>query len=111
MVSEVEGTLRAMMVLQLRHGGGVGANLEELRLWGLEPAQWRSIARAAAREIGRPVQTIEHAVGVWAQLRDWPANELESEIHQRSMRRLIEDVDFWEDPDDPGGDVIAFPSR
>lgn len=42
--------------------------------------QWRTSARAAARALGRPVETARAGAVVLAQLKDWPANELEQEL-------------------------------
>lgn len=77
----------------------VDAISEQLRLRGSarsspgEPAgPWRSAARAAARSLGRPVETIEHGGIAHAALRDWPANELEEQIQRKALRRAVEAV-------------------
>lgn len=58
-----------------------------------QPAKaWRAAAQRAARELGRPVETIEHDGQAHAALRDWPANELEREIQQRALRRAVREV-------------------
>jgi len=36
-------------------------------------SEWRRIARAAARQIRRPVETIATDSRAWASLRDWPS--------------------------------------
>lgn len=53
---------------------------------------WRTAARAAARQLGRPIETIEHGGLAHAALRDWPANDLERQIEQKAMRRAINAV-------------------
>ncbi|MFF2486266.1 hypothetical protein ACFVSU_07705 [Microbacterium sp. NPDC058062] len=42
--------------------------------------RWRASARAAARALGRPIETTRAGAIVLAQLKDWPANELEQEL-------------------------------
>lgn len=50
---------------------------------------WRKTARAAARSLGRPVETVEGPGTVHAVLRDWPANpEEEAKLHAR-MREAM----------------------
>lgn len=67
-----------------RKGGAQSNILDEV-----SAEQWRRDARAAARALGRPVQTIRHDGVVAAVLRDWPSNELETEIHRAAMRRAV----------------------
>jgi len=53
--------------------------------------EWRRLARAAARALGRPVQTvIVQNVEVAAVLRDWPATPDEQATHWAAMRRAID---------------------
>jgi hypothetical protein len=53
---------------------------------------WRKTARAAARALGRPVQTLETERYVHALLRDWPANAEEEAKFQARMRAAMESV-------------------
>lgn len=57
-----------------------------------KPAPWRAAARAAARTLGRPVQTLELNGIAHAFLRDWPANDLERQIEARAQRRAIDSL-------------------
>lgn len=54
-----------------------------------EADQWRKAARAAARRLSRPVETIRHKHVVVAALKDWPANELEQQIQDAALRKYI----------------------
>ena len=54
-----------------------------------EADEWRRAARAAARELRRPIETVQHRFLVIASLRDWPANDLEQQVQdalERSFR-------------------------
>lgn len=43
-------------------------------------------------------------------MRDWPANELEQQIHQASMRRALEGAGLLtDDPAEGAGDAIVTP--
>lgn len=53
-----------------------------------EAKAWRAAARTAARQLQRPVQTIQHGEIVVAALRDWPANELEQQVSHAQLRRV-----------------------
>lgn len=79
---EDERTLQALLVLRLRKHGGVGATAESLAMGAMSAERWRALARAAASELRRPVRTFAHAGSVWAQLEDWPANEVEETLHR-----------------------------
>lgn len=92
MVGGDERILQAMLVLQLRKHGGVGASAEDLGEWGVTPQRWQALAGAAARELGRPAQTFRTGDGVWAQLSAWPANELEQQLLRERLRRAVEGV-------------------
>ncbi len=54
--------------------------------------EWRKQARAAARDLGRPVQTVAGPGVVWAQLRDWPRDESERARQDAAMRAAMESV-------------------
>lgn len=54
--------------------------------------EWRKIARAAGRELGRPVQTLIAGDAVHAVLRDWPRDEREQNIHKQAMRAAMDAV-------------------
>ncbi|MFK4806767.1 hypothetical protein ACI3KX_12970 [Microbacterium sp. ZW CA_36] len=51
--------------------------------------EWRAAARAAARALGRPVETMRAGVVVIAQLKDWPANELEKQLESEQMNNAM----------------------
>jgi hypothetical protein len=55
----------------------------------VSPSEWRKLARAAARDLERPVQTLEFRGLLHASLRDWPANAVEEAVHQTAMRRAM----------------------
>jgi hypothetical protein len=76
-------TLVTEIAAQLRRHGSARSNPGDSTL------VWRPAARAAARSLGRPVETIEHNGVAHAALRDWPANELEREINQKALRRAV----------------------
>lgn len=57
-----------------------------------EADEWRKAARAAARSLGRPVETIQHRHIVAASLKDWPANALEEEIQRAELRNVMNRV-------------------
>jgi fermentation-respiration switch protein FrsA (DUF1100 family) len=58
---------------------------------GADLAEWRRLARRAARSLDRPVQTIltEDGTAAVAGLRDWPASPEEEAIHRAAMRRVV----------------------
>lgn len=91
------GTMRPVVSLTSRHTlaairaslketGQARCDLMELRV---EADEWRALARKAARELGRTVQTIEADGQVVAILRDWPKNDEERAITIAEMRRAI----------------------
>lgn len=51
--------------------------------------EWRASARAAARALGRPVETMRAGVVVLAQLKDWPANELEQQLESVQLTNAM----------------------
>jgi hypothetical protein len=51
--------------------------------------EWRKAARAAARRLGRPVETLQHRHIVVAALKDWPANELEQQVQDAALRNAV----------------------
>jgi len=57
-----------------------------------EADAWRSSARAAARQLRRPVETIQHGNIVLATLRDWPANQLERQIEDAASSKAMQRV-------------------
>lgn len=75
--------LVAAIATELRRQGSARSNPGE------STKTWRTAARAAARQLGRPIETIEHAGIAHAALRDWPANDLERQIEQKAMRRAM----------------------
>ena len=52
--------------------------------------EWRRKARVVARELGRPVRTFVSVEAVHAVLRDWPADDRESQIHDRALEEAVE---------------------
>lgn len=54
-----------------------------------EADDWRRAARAAARRLGRPVETLQHGHIVLTSLKDWPANELEDQVDWASLQRVV----------------------
>lgn len=70
---------------QLRRRGSVQAQVATDE----EADQWRKAARAAARSLGRPVETLQHRHLVVAALKDWPANELEKHIQDAELRKAV----------------------
>lgn len=73
------------IVRKLRTRGSVQVSIED----DAEAEQWRRDARAAARRLGRPVETVRYGSIVVAALRDWPANELERQVHNARMRSAL----------------------
>lgn len=63
-----------------------GSVSQSLRSLTVPVEQWRRLARAVGRDLGRPVQTVVSPDAVHAALRDWPANEREQRIHEQAMR-------------------------
>lgn len=87
---EDERVLHALLVLRLRLHGGVGATAESLAAAEVTVERWHTLAHAAASELRRPVRTFAHRDSVWAQLEDWPANELEETLHRAQLGRAPE---------------------
>jgi hypothetical protein len=84
-------TLRAALKQLLSSTGSVEQRIEDSQF---SPSVWRSVARAAARELGRPVQTLEMHGILHASLRDWPANTDEEAIHEAALRRAMNGLKF-----------------
>lgn len=53
---------------------------------GVTVDAWRKAARAAGRELGRPVQTVASGSIVHAVLWDWPRDDAEQRIHDAALR-------------------------
>lgn len=70
---------------QLRRRGHMQVNVATDE----EADQWRKAARAAARRLSRPVETLQHRHIVVAALKDWPANELEQQVRDAELRNVI----------------------
>ncbi len=92
-ISIETGTARLIAELEasLSAGGQVNAELSELRL---SVDAWRKAARAAARNLKRPVQTITADGRVWAMLRDWPANDEERLVQRKRIRDAANAASF-----------------
>lgn len=72
----------------LEQRGSVTASVEQLPI---PVDEWRRLARAAARSLGRPVRTmLVGGVDVTAVLADWPATSDEHERHRAAMRAAID---------------------
>lgn len=84
-------TLEDDLVAELRKRGSTPAlDVDSAE----QAAEWRAAARAAGRTLGRPVETYgkEIADGAYlvsAWLTDWPANELEEQVTEARMRRVV----------------------
>lgn len=70
----------------LEETGQARCELVELRV---DADQWRALARQAARNLDRSVETIKTEDHVVAPLRDWPQNDEERSITLDRMRRTI----------------------
>jgi len=70
----------------LKDTGQARCELVELRV---DADEWRALARQAARELGRTVETVRGDDQVAATLRDWPRNEEERTITLDRLRRTI----------------------
>jgi hypothetical protein len=81
--------LREAIAAQLRSTGGATTKVSDIRV-SLE--EWRKLARAAARQLGRPVETLATETRAWASLTDWPSNPEERDVHEAAMRRAINSV-------------------
>jgi hypothetical protein len=82
-IEKMNELLVAEIAAELRRHGSVRSNQGE------PTADWRAAARAAARELGRPIETVEHQGIAHAVLRDWPANELEREVQRKALHRAV----------------------
>lgn len=79
---QIKDTIRA----EFKARGTARVDVQYIRV-SLE--EWRKLARAVAREIGRPVQTVATEGRAWAVLRDWPADDRETHIHEKAMREAM----------------------
>ena len=70
----------------LKETGQARCDFVELRV---DVDEWRALARKAARELGRSVQTIEADDQVAAVLRDWPRTDEERAVTVERMRRTM----------------------
>lgn len=69
-----------------------GSVVQDLASLAVPVDEWRKIARAAGRELGRPVQTLIAGDSVHAVLSDWPRDEREQAIHNQAMRAAMNAV-------------------
>jgi|AntAceMinimDraft_12_1070368.scaffolds.fasta_scaffold29365_2 hypothetical protein len=69
-----------------------GSVAQDLATLSVPADEWRNIARAAVRELGRPVQTLIVGNSVHAALRDWPRDGNEQNIHNQAMRPATDSV-------------------
>ncbi len=84
-----EARLVEWMVEQLSSVGHVQADVDSL---SVPVATFRKVARAAGRELQRPVRTWSAVHLVGAGLQDWPANKAEEETQMRLLRAGTESV-------------------
>lgn len=93
-VEDVELDLVGALRGVLAESGHAGAVLDESTL---SAATWRAAARAAARALGRPVQTAATSDGrrVSAALADWPSTPAEEERQLGILREAGERVDEY----------------
>lgn len=82
-VSPLALTLRAALLSD-------GSASQDLNGLTVPVDEWRRLARVAARDLGRPVRTFVSSDAIHAVLRDWPADDRESAIHDRAMREAVE---------------------
>jgi len=84
-------TLADELRITLQAQGSVGADLLP---GGTAPAVWRAAARAAAKQLNRPVETgamnVDEFTHVYAALRDWPRTPAEEEISMAAKRRMTD---------------------
>ncbi len=67
-----------------------GSAYQEMETLTVTVAEWRQIARTAARQLQRPVRTFVSTDGVHAVLTDWPRDDDEQAQHDNAMRRAVE---------------------
>jgi hypothetical protein len=84
--SSVDAQLLEFIRTRLLSAGTVIVAITSL---GVPVPEWRRTARAAARELGRPVRTLVHGDVVQAYLTDWPASSQERVVHDRAMRAAV----------------------
>jgi predicted RNA-binding protein Jag len=82
----------------LEADGSVSQSLESLTV---SVDEWRRSARAVARELGRTVEPVVSSDAVHAALRDWPANERERLIHERSLRDAVDAISLSDEVLEP----------
>jgi hypothetical protein len=80
----------------LRESGQARCEVNELRV---DADEWRALARKAARELGRSVQTIETDDEVVAILRDWPKTDEERAMTLERMRRTMKAMESPREPE------------
>lgn len=80
---------RATIKASLESHGSAQSDRPDL---GVSVEEWRRLAREAAKEIGRPVQTVGAEHLAWAVLRDWPADERESAIQETDLRAAVASI-------------------
>lgn len=73
----------------LAAAGSARGDVTEL---GVTVEAWRKAARAAGRELGRPVQTVANGTVVHAVLKDWPRDEAERRIHDEALRAALNSI-------------------
>src|SRR3954451_19601153 len=74
--------------------GQARATVDDL---GVSLAQWRTTARAVARDLQRTVKTLVAGGQVHAVLTDWPMDERESAIHRAQLRAAVNAVGAADD--------------
>lgn len=85
-ISRNTNALREEIVAELLDKGSATTHVSEI---GVPLAAWRKIARAAARQIGRPVETVANEDRAWVALRDWPATPQEEDKQRAAVAAAI----------------------
>jgi hypothetical protein len=89
----IDGKPRDGLVERLRASfvadGSAQADIEDL---DVTVTAWRAAARKAARQLGRPVETLAGQAQVWAVLKDWPADDRERDAHRARLRAAVDAI-------------------
>ncbi|KIP51304.1 hypothetical protein SD72_16175 [Leucobacter komagatae] len=96
-VSLLSRSILATIRDSLKETGQARCDLVELRV---DVDEWRALARKAARELGRSVQTIETQDQVAAVLRDWPRTDEERAVTLARMRKTMRAMEGHAGPED-----------
>ena len=81
-----EARVLAEVTEALRRNGSIQVDVADITM---NPREWRRIARAAARSLGRQVQTFSARDQVVAVLKDWPATPEEERDQAQRLRAAV----------------------